>query len=779
MDAVSLRPTTGAAPPASPCAWRRDSRPRTRVIVPATVGPERQRDDSARTSRRTSRSRRIRLRPGEGSSTSPPSRRRSTGECARSTSRSPSYLGVIETQAAASASSRTRRRPRTSVGVDPISLGRDRTAGELRRRPRLRRPAAARGADALRRRARRLRGLPRRGPAAARVPDLPDRPHGHRGAGRARLRPRGLGSHVVHAARGGQGLRRHDDCALEHRGGRLPVAAGPARDCGRSARASCSARSTRPAAWRRSTASPCRPRRRRASRSSPSDYGHVERVREVNAPPARAASSAATTSPAIPELRRTALVCVTEIHTQADLDRLVEAAAEAVAVSARPISTRPAGTSRSCSSSASPASAALVPPPVEDELAARVGPALGARPASTRRERPPALPEVAQPRLRKHFLRLSQETMGAAVGVDIGQGTATMKYARPSSTAAPGRIAGLHPLQADETVRGLLEVVLRFERILCALSGSTASASSPAAARTASTPTPASSAPTTPTAASRARDEIVTTLHSHPSDAAAPATRGLPDRHARARADRLLRRRTTLRRRWSERTAGLIVANPEDTGLFNPAIDRPGRDRARRRRPLRLRPGQRQRHARRSRAPPTPASTCASSTCTRPSGRRTAAAGWPCGAIGVRAALARLSADADRRARREGRPLRARLRPAATRSAACAPSTARSTPSCAPTPGSWPRRGRACATWRRRPSSTTTTSRRCSRTCPASTCRSPTARAAGASSRSATRSAAPRGRDRGRHRGGHRRTADHRRRRRTSRATIRGPCASR
>ena len=62
----------------------------------------------------------------------------------------------------------------------------------------------------------------------------------------------------------------------------------------------------------------------------------------------------------------------------------------------------------------SPGERAYLPPPVEASVAALAGPAAALVPESARRRQAPALPEIAQPRLRKHFLRLSQETMGAA-----------------------------------------------------------------------------------------------------------------------------------------------------------------------------------------------------------------------------------------------------------------------------------------------------------------------------------------------------------------------------
>jgi glycine dehydrogenase subunit 2 len=69
------------------------------------------------------------------------------------------------------------------------------------------------------------------------------------------------------------------------------------------------------------------------------------------------------------------------------------------------------------------------------------------------------------------------------------------------------------------------------------------------------------------------RDEIITTVYSHPADAAAPATAGYrvvtiyPGERGHIELD-------AVRAAVSERTAGLMIANPEDTGIFNPEIDR-------------------------------------------------------------------------------------------------------------------------------------------------------------------------------------------------------------
>jgi glycine dehydrogenase subunit 2 len=67
------------------------------------------------------------------------------------------------------------------------------------------------------------------------------------------------------------------------------------------------------------------------------------------------------------------------------------------------------------------------------------------------------------------------------------------------------------------------------------------------------------------------RDEIVTTIFSHPADSATPAVCGYklivlyPDESGYPDLD-------ALKAALSDRTAGIMITNPEDTGLYNPRI---------------------------------------------------------------------------------------------------------------------------------------------------------------------------------------------------------------
>ncbi|MCJ7625385.1 MAG: aminotransferase class V-fold PLP-dependent enzyme, partial [Anaerolineaceae bacterium] len=221
-----------------------------------------------------------------------------------------------------------------------------------------------------------------------------------------------------------------------------------------------------------------------------------------------------------------------------------------------------------------PGERGILPPPVEQGIKETVGDVLASLPDAMRRKTPPALPEMAQPQVVRHYMRLSQENLGVDFNVDIGQGTCTMKYNPKINDQLAGspKMAELHPLQDEETVQGILEILYRFDLILREISGMDAFSFQPQAGSQAIY---ANAAIIRAYHASRGeadqRDEIITTIFSHPSDAAAPRTLGYkiitlyPDENGYPDLD-------ALKAAVSERTAGLMITNPEDTGIFNPRI---------------------------------------------------------------------------------------------------------------------------------------------------------------------------------------------------------------
>jgi glycine dehydrogenase subunit 2 len=222
-----------------------------------------------------------------------------------------------------------------------------------------------------------------------------------------------------------------------------------------------------------------------------------------------------------------------------------------------------------------PGERGLLVPPAEKSVSDSVGDGLSAVPEALRRKSPPALPEMSQMRVLKHYLRLSQENLGADLNIDIGQGTCTVKYSPKINDvlAASPKAAELHPLQDESTVQGALEIIHGLDLFLREVSGLDRFSFQPASGSAAILAMVSIiQAWHESRGEGGTRDEIITTIFSHPSDAAAAAVKGykvitihqtedgLPDLAA-------------LNKAVSDRTAGVLITNPEDTGIFNPKID--------------------------------------------------------------------------------------------------------------------------------------------------------------------------------------------------------------
>jgi glycine dehydrogenase subunit 2 len=215
----------------------------------------------------------------------------------------------------------------------------------------------------------------------------------------------------------------------------------------------------------------------------------------------------------------------------------------------------------------------VLPPPVEAGISEAVGDPAATLPDTIRRSRPPALPEMSQVHVLRHYLRLSQENLGADLNPDVGQGTCTMKYSPKvnDQLARSPRVAELHPLQHPDTVQGILEIIWRLERLLCEISGMDRVSLQPGAGSAAIYANVSMIRAFHASRGESHRDDVITTIFSHPSNAACaktagyrvttlyPDADGYPDLGA-------------LRAAVSERTAALLITNPEDTGIFNPRI---------------------------------------------------------------------------------------------------------------------------------------------------------------------------------------------------------------
>jgi len=214
-------------------------------------------------------------------------------------------------------------------------------------------------------------------------------------------------------------------------------------------------------------------------------------------------------------------------------------------------------------------------PEAEEEVKAEVGSAESYIPAEIRRKEPPKLPELAQPQVLRHFLHLTQETLGMEETIDIGSGTCTMKYSPKVNEILAGmpQITEIHPYQDEDAIQGILEIVYKFDLFCREISGMDQFIFHPGGG---------SQAVYTNACLVRAyhdangelaqRDEVITTMFSHPCDTASPVTAGfkvitlMPDENGYPDLE-------ALKAACSERTAGIMITNPEDTGIYNPRIE--------------------------------------------------------------------------------------------------------------------------------------------------------------------------------------------------------------
>jgi len=221
-----------------------------------------------------------------------------------------------------------------------------------------------------------------------------------------------------------------------------------------------------------------------------------------------------------------------------------------------------------------PGQRGILVPEAEEEIIAVVGDGISSIPEAMRRSDLPDLPEMGQPQVVRHFNHLSQFNLFADLNIDIGQGTCTMKHSPKinETFARSPKLADLHPLQDISTVQGILEIFFRVEEIFREISGLDCCSLQPGGG------THGVLALASMVRAwhrdkgeDGRRDEVITTLYSHPADAAVPKVKGykviilppgedgLPDLDA-------------FRSAVSDRTAAIFFTNPEDTGIFNSRI---------------------------------------------------------------------------------------------------------------------------------------------------------------------------------------------------------------
>ena len=196
-------------------------------------------------------------------------------------------------------------------------------------------------------------------------------------------------------------------------------------------------------------------------------------------------------------------------------------------------------------------------------------------PEACRRPAPPALPELSEPEVVRHYTRLSQRNFSVDTGF-YPLGSCTMKYnpkAHEEFVALPG-FSRLHPYQPEETVQGALRLMWELEQWLCEVAGLHRATLQPAAGAHGELTGlmlikayhKAHARPGEPP-----RDEILIPDSAHGTNPASASMAGyrvvqIPsDRRGGMDVD-------VLRKSVGPRTAGLMLTNPNTLGLYDEHI---------------------------------------------------------------------------------------------------------------------------------------------------------------------------------------------------------------
>src|SRR5215467_5656190 len=192
-------------------------------------------------------------------------------------------------------------------------------------------------------------------------------------------------------------------------------------------------------------------------------------------------------------------------------------------------------------------------------------------PSSALADAPPALPEVGEIDLIRHFVNLSTRNMSIDTNF-YPLGSCTMKYnpKRHERLAALPGLANLHPLQSDESCQGMLQILWELQNILAEVAGLDAVSLQPAAgAQGELTALLVAAAYFRDKGEKRSRVLIPDSAHG--TNPASAALAGFDAVTVKSNARGLVDM-DDLRARIDERTAVFMITNPNTIGLFEEQI---------------------------------------------------------------------------------------------------------------------------------------------------------------------------------------------------------------
>jgi glycine dehydrogenase subunit 2 len=213
-------------------------------------------------------------------------------------------------------------------------------------------------------------------------------------------------------------------------------------------------------------------------------------------------------------------------------------------------------------------------PEIEEEIKQAVGEVNSLIPERMRRTDKPKLPELSEVEVVRHFTRLSEMNYGIDSGL-YPLGSCTMKYNPKINEllAALPTLGMLHPNQDESTVQGLLGILYKLEHWLSEITGTYEVCLQPAAgAQGELLGTLLMRACLKSNGECERRTEVIVPDSAHGTNPASAAMAGFNVVVLPSAADGCIDVET-LKASVSEKTAGLMLTNPNTLGLFEKDIE--------------------------------------------------------------------------------------------------------------------------------------------------------------------------------------------------------------
>ncbi len=182
------------------------------------------------------------------------------------------------------------------------------------------------------------------------------------------------------------------------------------------------------------------------------------------------------------------------------------------------------------------------------------------------------LPEISEPELIRHYIRLSQMNYGTDSGI-YPLGSCTMKY-NPKvndKIASHPTLQRMHPLQAEDTIQGLLEMMYQLQKDLSDIGGLDACTLQPAAGAQGEFTGLLIARKYHESRGDLNRDEVIVPDSAHGTNPASAVLAGFKVIEIKSGEDGNVDVEA-LKEALSERTAAFMITNPSTLGIFESNI---------------------------------------------------------------------------------------------------------------------------------------------------------------------------------------------------------------